>query len=87
MVGEFPLVVPGDVVELVPGMEDLCVMGTMAGFQKVTKIEGLEDMGSLTVSQYNSNTRNIRMNRKTNEETCGVRGRPMLLLVVLCKLH
>lgn len=47
--GEFPLVVPGDVVELVPGMEDLTIMGTVMGHQKVTKITGLEDMGSLKV--------------------------------------
>lgn len=48
--GEFPLVTPGDVVDLVEGMEDLYIMGTVNGFQKVTKIEGLQDMASLTVS-------------------------------------
>lgn len=47
--GEFPLVVPGDVVELVEEMEDLVIMGTVMGHQKVTKITGLQDMGSLKV--------------------------------------
>ena len=49
-VGKLPLVTPGDVVELVEGMEDLYIMGTVDGFQKVTKIDGLEDMSALTVS-------------------------------------
>ena len=49
-VGTLPLVTPGDVVELVEGMEDLYVMGTVDGFQKVTKIDGLQDLASLTVS-------------------------------------
>lgn len=41
---------PGDVVELVEGMEELYIMGTVNGFQKVTKIDGLQNMGSsLTV--------------------------------------
>lgn len=48
--GKLPLVTPGDVVELVEGMEDLYIMGTVDGFQKVTKIDGLEDMSALTVS-------------------------------------
>lgn len=47
--GEFPLVVPGDVVDLVEGMEDVVIMGTAMGHQKVTKITGLEDMGRLKV--------------------------------------
>lgn len=46
----FPLVTPGDVVELVEDMEDLFIMGTVDGFQKVTKIDGLQDMARLTVS-------------------------------------
>ena len=50
-VGTLPLVIPGDVVELVEGMEELYVMGTVDGFQKVTKIDGLQDMASLTVSE------------------------------------
>lgn len=50
MVGRFPLVTPGDVVELTEGMEELYIMGTVNGFQKVTKIDGLQDMASLTVS-------------------------------------
>lgn len=49
-VGKLELVTPGDVVELVEGMQDLYIMGTVDGFQKVTKIDGLEDMSSLTVS-------------------------------------
>ena len=49
-IGRFPLVTPGDVVELEEGMQDLFVMGTVDGFQKVTKIDGLQDMASLTVS-------------------------------------
>lgn len=44
------MVIPGDVVELTEGMEELYVMGTVNGFQKVTKIDGLQDMASLTVS-------------------------------------
>lgn len=48
--GTLELVTPGDVVELVEGMQDLYVMGTVDGFQKVTKIDGLEDMSALTVS-------------------------------------
>lgn len=48
--------VPGDVVELVEGMEELVVMGTVMGHQKVTKIEGLEDMGSLTVRGQSATT-------------------------------
>lgn len=50
-VGKLPLVTPGDVVELVEGMEDLYIMGTVDGFQKVTKIDGLEGMSALTVSE------------------------------------
>ena len=50
-VGTLPLVTPGDVVELVEGMEDLYVMGTVDGFQKVTKIDGLQNMTSLKVSE------------------------------------
>lgn len=46
----FPLVTPGDVVELAEDMEDLFIMGTVDGFQKVTKIDGLQDMARLTVS-------------------------------------
>ena len=49
-VGILELVTPGDVVELVEGMEELYIMGTVDGFQKVTKIDGLEDMSALTVS-------------------------------------
>ncbi len=49
-VGKLELVIPGDVVELVEGMQDLYIMGTVDGFQKVTKIDGLEDMSALTVS-------------------------------------
>lgn len=49
-VGKLELVTPGDVVELVEGMEDLYIMGTVDGFQKVTKIDGLQDMSDLTVS-------------------------------------
>lgn len=48
--GKLELVIPGDVVELVEGMQDLYIMGTVDGFQKVTKIDGLEDMSALTVS-------------------------------------
>lgn len=48
--GKLELVVPGDVVELVDGMKDLYIMGTVDGFQKVTKIDGLQDMSALTVS-------------------------------------
>lgn len=48
-VGDFPLVTPGDVVELDEAMEDLYIMGTVDGFQKVTKIDGLQRMDNLTV--------------------------------------
>lgn len=48
-VGKLELVTPGDVVELVEGMQDLYIMGTVDGFQKVTKIDGLENMSALTV--------------------------------------
>lgn len=48
--GKLELVTPGDVVELVEGMQDLYIMGTVDGFQKVTKIDGLEEMSALTVS-------------------------------------
>ncbi|KAG5176711.1 hypothetical protein JKP88DRAFT_202902 [Tribonema minus] len=37
-----PIVTPGDVVELVPGMQDIYIVGTVDGFGKVTKITGLE---------------------------------------------
>lgn len=50
-VGTLELVTPGDVVELVEGMTDLYIMGTVDGFQKVTKIDGLEEMSSITVSK------------------------------------
>lgn len=53
-VGTLELVRPGDVVELVEGMQDLYIMGTVDGFQKVTKMDGLEDMSSLTVSGVES---------------------------------
>ena len=42
-------VLPGDIVELVPGAEDLYIVGTVDGFGKVTKIAGLEAMASLKV--------------------------------------
>lgn len=49
--GKFPLITPGDVVDLVEGMEDLYILGTVDGFQKVTKIDGLKEMTSLTVRE------------------------------------
>lgn len=46
---EVRLVTPGDVVDLDDSMEDLYIVGTVAGFHKVTKIDGLQKMGSLSV--------------------------------------
>lgn len=52
--GKLELVTPGHVVELVEGMQDLYIMGTVDGFQKVTKIDGLQDMSALTVSKQST---------------------------------
>lgn len=47
---ELSLITPGDVIDLEEGMEDLYIVGTVAGFQKVTKIDGLQHMRNLSVS-------------------------------------
>ena len=52
---------PRNVVELVEGMENLCIMDAVDGLQKVTEIDGLEDMASaLMVSSGGLNNRGRR---------------------------
>jgi hypothetical protein len=46
---EKPVLLPGDIVDLVPGAEDLYIVGTVDGFGKVTQIAGLDEMTSLKV--------------------------------------
>jgi hypothetical protein len=46
---EKPVLLPGDIVDLVPGAEDLYIVGTVDGFGKVTQIAGLDEMNSLKV--------------------------------------
>ena len=49
---------PRNVVELVEGMENLCIMDAVDGLQKVTEIDGLEGMSSaLMVSSGGLNKR------------------------------
>lgn len=51
-----PEMLPGDVVDLVPGMEDIYIVGTVDGFGKVTRIAGLDQMTSLKVCGVCSKT-------------------------------
>ena len=52
------LQMPRNVVELVEGMENLCIMDAVDGLQKVTEIDGLEGMSSaLMVSSGGLNKR------------------------------
>jgi hypothetical protein len=64
-VAEKPVLLPGDIVDLVPGAEDLYIVGTVDGFGKVTQIAGLDEMTSLKVhaaavhSAFNSSSAQI----------------------------